>query len=128
MKLTIKIHQKCQKLAFLLPFVLDLGRFVGVVKKFRALRIISSSPLQNVCIRPWGQPSSSAKHTTNRDPTPYQIVSGVLPLLTDRQTDTQTDNYNFSIMISYNVLYCIMVVLPPYTQVATLLVNTNWSQ
>ena len=25
-----------------------------------------------------------------------QIVSGVLPLLTDRQTDTQTDNYNFS--------------------------------
>ena len=28
-----------------------------------------------------------------------QIVSGVLPLLTDRQTDTQTDNYNFSILI-----------------------------
>ena len=28
-----------------------------------------------------------------------QIVSGVLPLLTDRQTDTQTDNYNFNIMI-----------------------------
>ena len=28
-----------------------------------------------------------------------QIVSGVLPLLTDRQTDTQTDNYNFSVMI-----------------------------
>ena len=26
-----------------------------------------------------------------------QIVSGVLPLLTDGQTDTQTDNYNFSI-------------------------------
>ena len=25
-----------------------------------------------------------------------QIVSGVLPLLTDRQTDTQTDNYNFN--------------------------------
>ena len=57
MKLTIKIHQKCQKLAFLLPFVLDLGRFVGVVQKFsRASRaiIISSSPppLQNVYIRP----------------------------------------------------------------------------
>ena len=29
-----------------------------------------------------------------------QIVSGVLPLLTDRQTDTQTDNYNFNIMIA----------------------------
>ena len=33
-----------------------------------------------------------------------QIVSAVLPLLTDRQTDrqtdTQTDYYNFSIMIS----------------------------
>ena len=43
-KLTTKIHQKCQKLAFLLPFVLDLGRFVGVAhgkwawsKNFRAL-------------------------------------------------------------------------------------------
>ena len=31
MKLTTKIHQKCQKLAFLLPLVLDLGRFLGVV-------------------------------------------------------------------------------------------------
>ena len=29
-----------------------------------------------------------------------QIVSGVLPLLTDVRTDTQTDNYNFSIMIA----------------------------
>ena len=29
-----------------------------------------------------------------------QIVSAVLPLLTDRQTDTQTDNYNFDIIIT----------------------------
>ena len=40
-----------------------------------------------------------------------QIVSGVLPLLTDRQTDTQTDNYNFNIMIAwpysfYQVVSC----------------------
>ena len=32
-----------------------------------------------------------------------QIVSAVLPLLTDRQTDTQTDNYNFSIMMWANL-------------------------
>ena len=39
-----------------------------------------------------------------------QIVSAVLPLLTDRQTDTQTDNYNFSIMIFYSILYfCTLV-------------------
>ena len=28
-----------------------------------------------------------------------QIVSAVLPLLTNRQTDTQTDNYNFNDII-----------------------------
>ena len=40
-----------------------------------------------------------------------QIVSGVLPLLTDRQTDTQTDNYNFSIMMVHLIIFTIMEVL-----------------
>ena len=59
MKLTTKIHPKGQKLAFLLPFALELGRFVGVVmekwawsKNFRARIIILAPPLLNVCIRP----------------------------------------------------------------------------
>ena len=38
-----------------------------------------------------------------------QIVSGVLPLLTDRQTDTQMDNYNFSIMMQCHVAFIVSI-------------------
>ena len=52
-----------------------------------------------------GRPSSSAKHAITRDPAPYLSRSNRFrcPPITDGQTDTQTDNYNFSIMISHNI-------------------------
>ena len=45
-----------------------------------------------------GRPSSSAKHATARDSAPYLSRSNRFrcPPVTDGQTDTQTDNYNFS--------------------------------
>ena len=48
-----------------------------------------------------GRPSSSAKRATTRDPTPYLSRSNRFrcPPVTDGQTNTQTDNYNFSIMM-----------------------------
>ena len=45
-----------------------------------------------------GRPTSSAKHATTRDPARYLSRSNRFrcPPVTDGQTDTQTDNYNFS--------------------------------
>ena len=49
MKLTTKMHQKCRRLAFLLPFVLDLGRLRVWPKIFRAR--FASSP-SSECLYP----------------------------------------------------------------------------